>query len=60
MTAEDLETIHIGASGAIFGIMGGLIACITTLDMNPYQFIKGAKEWFKPWDAQFGLIKALF
>ena len=43
-----------------FGIMGGLIACITTLDMNPYQFIKGAKEWFKPWDAQFGLIKALF
>ena len=42
-----------------FGILGGLIACITTLDMNVYQFIKGAKEWFNPWDAQFGLIKAI-
>ena len=41
-----------------FGILGGLIACITTLEMNAYQFIKGAKEWFNPWDAQFGLIKA--
>ena len=41
-----------------FGIIGGLIACITTLEMNTYQFLKGAKEWFKPWDAQFGLIKA--
>ena len=42
-----------------FGIFGGLVACITTLDMNTYQFIKGAKEWFNPWDAQFGLIKAV-
>ena len=42
-----------------FGILGGLIACITTLDMNIYQFVKGAKEWFNPWDAQFGLIKSI-
>ena len=42
-----------------FGIFGGLVACITTLDMNAYQFIKGAKAWFNPWDAQFGLIKAV-
>jgi len=41
-----------------FGIFGGLVACITTLDINSYQFIKGLKSWFNPWDAVFGLIKA--
>ena len=40
------------------GIFGGLLACISTLDINSYQFIKGVKSWFKPWDAIFGLIKA--
>jgi len=42
-----------------FGILGGLITCITTLDMNPYQFLKGLRSWFNPWDAIFGLIKAI-
>ena len=41
------------------GIFGGLIACVSTLDINSYQFIKGVKAWFKPWDAIFGLIKAI-
>ena len=40
------------------GIFGGLVACLTTLDINSYQFIKGLKSWFNPWDAVFGLIKA--
>ena len=42
-----------------FGIFGGLIACVTTLDMNMYQFLKGLRSWFNPWDAFFGLIKAI-
>lgn len=41
------------------GIFGGLIACLSTLDINSYQFIKGVKSWFNPWDAVFGLIKAV-
>ena len=42
-----------------FGIFGGWLSCVTTLDLNTYQFIKGVKSWFNPWDAVFGLIKAL-
>jgi len=41
------------------GIFGGLAACLSTLDVNSYQFVKGLKSWFNPWDAVFGLIKAL-
>ena len=41
-----------------FGISGGIIACTTTLDVNFYQFLKGLKSWFNPWDAFFGVIKA--
>jgi len=42
-----------------FGIFGGWLSCVTTLDLNTYQFIKGVKSWFNPWDAIFGLIKAV-
>ena len=41
------------------GIFGGLVACLSTLDINSYQFVKGLKSWFNPWDAIFGLIKAV-
>ena len=41
------------------GIFGGLTACLSTLDINSHQFIKGVKSWFNPWDAVFGLIKAI-
>mgnify|MGYP006162615271 FL=1 len=41
------------------GISGGLFAATSTLDINSYQFIKGLKSWFNPWDAVFGLIKAV-
>ena len=30
------------------------------VDINSYQFLKGLKSWFNPWDATFGLIKAVF
>ena len=42
-----------------FGIFGGLLACVNTLDINAYQFVKGLKSWFNPWDAVFGLIKSI-
>lgn len=43
----------------IFGISGGVIAAMNTLDLDPYQFMKGLKTWFKPWDAWYGIIKGL-
>ena len=43
----------------IFGIMGGIIAAISSLDVDSYQFLKGFKMWFKPWDAWYGIIKGL-
>ena len=43
----------------IFGISGGVIAAMTTLDIDSYQFMKGLKTWFKPWDAWYGIIKGL-
>ena len=42
-----------------FGIFGGWITCVTTLDLNTYQFIKGLRSWFNPWDPFFGLIKSV-
>ena len=42
-----------------FGILGGLVTCIFTLDMNMYQFLKGPRSWFNPWDPIFGLIKSV-
>ena len=43
----------------IFGISGGIIAAMTSLDLDPYLFLKGLKTWFKPWDAWYGIIKGL-
>ena len=43
----------------VFGISGGIIAAMTTLDIDSYQFMKGLKTWFKPWDAWYGIIKGL-
>jgi len=42
-----------------FGIFGGWITCVTTLDLNTFQFIKGLRSWFNPWDPFFGIIKAV-
>lgn len=43
----------------IFGISGGIIAAMSALDIDSYQFMKGLKTWFKPWDAWYGIIKGL-
>ena len=41
------------------GILGGILASMSALDLPPYQFLKGLKMWFKPWDAWYGIIKGL-
>jgi len=47
--------------GDFFGIMGGMIAAIYSIDdISAQEFIRGLKEWFRPWDATFGLIKGTF
>lgn len=40
------------------GVFGGWIAATSSMDVTTYEFIKGFKTWFHPWDAWFGLIKA--
>jgi len=41
----------------VFGILGGALAAMNSLDIDMYQFMKGLKMWFKPWDAWYGVIK---
>ena len=43
-----------------FGIIGGLIAAINSMDITYLEFVRGLRGWFRPWDAWFGLIKGLF
>ena len=40
-----------------FGIIGGYLAAVSSMDVTGFDFIRGLKSWFKPWDAIFGLIK---
>jgi len=30
------------------------------MDVSHQEFIRGLRNWFRPWDAWFGLIKGLF
>ena len=47
--------------GDFFGIMGGMWAAVYSIDdVSAQEFIRGLKEWFRPWDATFGLIKGTF
>ena len=47
--------------GDFFGILGGLVAAVYAIeDVSVQEFIRGLKEWFRPWDAIFGLIKGVF
>ena len=47
--------------GDFFGILGGMIGVIYTIDdVSAQEFIRGLKEWFRPWDVIFGLIKGTF
>ena len=44
-----------------FGILGGMVGVIYSVDdVSAQEFLRGLKEWFRPWDAIFGLIKAVF
>ena len=43
-----------------FGIIGGLIAAINSIDVSVYEFLRGLKSWYRPWDAWFGVIKGFF
>ena len=43
-----------------FGILGGLFAAMNAMDVSHIEFIRGLRNWFRPWDAWFGLIKGLF
>jgi len=43
----------------VFGILGGILAAINALNIDAYQFMKGFKMWFKPWDAWYGIIKGV-
>ena len=42
------------------GILGGLFAAQSAMDVSPQEFIRGFRTWFRPWDAWFGLIKGVF
>ena len=41
-----------------FGILGGYFAAVYSLGISPFDYIYGLRDWFVPWDAIFGLIKA--
>ncbi len=43
----------------IFGLIGGMIASNNAIGIDSYQFMKGFKMWFHPWDAWIGIIKGL-
>ena len=43
----------------IFGLIGGIIASNNSIGIDSYQFMKGFKLWFQPWDAWIGIIKGL-
>jgi len=42
-----------------FGIFGGWFTSTVTMEVTSFEFFKGFRTWFHPWDAWFGLIKAL-
>ena len=44
----------------IFGILGGYIVAVYSMDLTASEFTRGLRSWFHPWDAWFGLIKGLF
>ena len=43
----------------VFGLLGGIIAANNSMGVDSYQFLKGFKMWFVPWDAWYGIIKGL-
>ncbi len=42
------------------GILGGIFAAKSSMDVSIQEFLRGFKAYFHPWDAWFGLIKGFF
>ena len=45
---------------SFFGIFGGWFAATMSMEVSTYDFFKGFKTWFHPFDAFLGIIKSLF
>ena len=48
------------AFSAFVGILAGGAMSVATMDMTVYDFLKGGRMFFVPWDAFYGQIKAVF
>ena len=44
----------------VFGLIGGILAANNSIGVDAYQFLKGFKMWFVPWDAWYGIIKGFY
>jgi len=45
---------------SFFGIFGGWFSATISMDVSTYDFFKGFKTWFHPFDAFLGIIKSIF
>lgn len=43
---------------AVFGIAGGIFSGVVSGALPMSEFMEGARQFFAPWDATFGLLKA--
>jgi phospholipid/cholesterol/gamma-HCH transport system permease protein len=43
----------------VIGMLGGLLASVLSLEITYFDFVKGMRIYFVPWDIFYGLIKAL-
>ena len=41
-----------------FGLLGGFFAATTSIGISSYDYVYGLRDWFVPWYAIFGVIKA--
>ncbi len=48
------------ACADIFGILGGYFSVLFSSELSTYDFMRGMRSWFQPWDAWFGVIKGVF
>ena len=45
---------------SFFGIFGGWFSATISMEVSTYDFFKGFKTWFHPFDAFLGIIKSVF
>ena len=45
---------------SFFGIFGGWFSATISMEVSTYDFFKGFKTWFHPFDAFLGIIKSIF